>query len=98
MNFMLSIPNILWKMRSLRHIYMSDVICPEPLKIDALQNLETLTYISICDWTYEIPRLWTTGIRILGIEEIDENSDVSKLFASLVWLSRLERLTLRGSL
>ncbi|XP_047947632.1 probable disease resistance protein At1g58602 isoform X2 [Salvia hispanica] len=97
LNFMVEVPDIIKEMGSLRHLYMSDVICREPLKVDALQKLETLTCIPIYDWTYEFSSLEKMSrLRKLGIEEIDENSDVIKLFGSLFKLNRLEHLTLRG--
>ncbi|XP_057801872.1 disease resistance protein RPP13-like isoform X2 [Salvia miltiorrhiza] len=97
LNFMVEVPDIIWEMCSLRHLYMSDVICREPLKIDTLANLESLTYISFDNWTYELScKGKMTRLNKLGIEEIDENSNVSKLFASLVELKNLETLILRG--
>ncbi|XP_047947285.1 disease resistance protein RPP8-like [Salvia hispanica] len=97
LNFMVEVPDIINEMGSLRHLYMSDVICCEPLNVDALHNLKTLTYISIYDLMYEVSRLEKmTSLRKLGIEEVDENSDVSKLFASLARLSKYECLILRG--
>ncbi|XP_042010504.1 disease resistance RPP8-like protein 3 [Salvia splendens] len=69
----------------------------EPLKVDALENLKTLTYISIYDWMYEVSSLKKMiCLQRLGVEEVDENSDVGKLFASLALLQHLRHLTLRG--
>ncbi|XP_047946678.1 disease resistance RPP8-like protein 3 [Salvia hispanica] len=97
LNFMVEVPDIINEMGSLRHLYMSDVICCEPLNVDALHNLETLTYISIYDLMHEVSRLEKmTSLRKLGVEEVDENSDVSRLFASLAKLSKYECLILRG--
>ncbi|XP_057802278.1 disease resistance RPP8-like protein 3 [Salvia miltiorrhiza] len=96
-NFMVEVPDIIWKMYKLRHLYMSDVICQKPLKIDELQHLETLTYISVDNWTYGLSRLRLLfRLTKLGIEGLDGNSDVSKLFASLAQLRSLEHLILRG--
>ncbi|XP_047951724.1 probable disease resistance protein At1g58602 [Salvia hispanica] len=97
LNFMVEVPDIIKEMSSLHHLYMSDVICPKPLEIDALENLETLTYISIHDWKYEVSGLkkMTQFIK-LGIKEVDENSDVSRLFASLTQFNGLRHLILRG--
>ncbi|KAG6406992.1 hypothetical protein SASPL_129972 [Salvia splendens] len=80
------------------NLHMSDVICQKPLKVDALQYLRTLTYISIYDWTYEASGLKKmTKLPKLGIEEVDEDSDVGKLFASLAMFSSYFRhLNLRG--
>ena len=97
LNFMVEVPDIIKEMCSLCHLYMSDVICRKPLKIDSLQDLKTLAYISIHDWTYEGSNLETmTRLQKLGIEEVDENSDVGKLFSSLAKLGNLRDLILRG--
>ncbi|XP_047945622.1 disease resistance protein RPP13-like isoform X2 [Salvia hispanica] len=98
LNFMVEVPDIVNEMGSLHHLHMSNVICRKPLQVDALKHLETLTYISIYDWTYEVFSLEEKMICLqkLGIEEIDGNADVSKLFASLCRLKSLEGLTLRG--
>ncbi|XP_057802164.1 probable disease resistance protein At1g58390 [Salvia miltiorrhiza] len=96
-NFMVEVPDIIWEMDSLSHLYMSDVICRKPLKIDALQFLETLTYFSVDDWTYELSGLKELKfLKKLGIEGLDGNSDVSKLFVSLADLIKLKHLILRG--
>ncbi|KAH6757316.1 hypothetical protein C2S52_023522 [Perilla frutescens var. hirtella] len=97
-NIMVEVPDILWEMDCLRHLYMSNIICLKPLKIDALMNLETLTYITVDDWTYEVSDMKNKmiSLRRLGIEEVDENSNVSKLFASLAELENLYYLILRG--
>ncbi|XP_057802297.1 probable disease resistance protein At1g58602 isoform X1 [Salvia miltiorrhiza] len=96
-NFLVEVPDIIWEMRSLHHLYLSDVICRKPSKIDALQLLVTLTYVSVDNWTYELSDLkMLTRLRKLGIEELDGSSDVSKLFVSLALLENLEHLILRG--
>ncbi|KAH6767871.1 hypothetical protein C2S52_018854 [Perilla frutescens var. hirtella] len=97
-NFMVEVPDILWEMDCLRHLYVSDIICQKPLKIDALMNLETLTYISVDNWTYELSDMKNkmTNLHRLGIEEVDGNSNVSKLFTSLAELTKLRDLILRG--
>ncbi|XP_047951839.1 putative disease resistance RPP13-like protein 3 isoform X2 [Salvia hispanica] len=97
LNFMVEVPDIINEMGSLRHLYMSDVIFRKALKVDALQNLETLTHISIYDWTYAVSSLEKmSSLYKLGIEEIDENSDTSKLFASLATLKSFEIFNMRG--
>ncbi|XP_047965784.1 probable disease resistance RPP8-like protein 2 [Salvia hispanica] len=97
-NFMVKLSDIIRKMGSLRHLYMSDIICWEPLTIDSLMNLQTLTYISVDSWIYELSGLeMMSSLRKLGMEEFDGASDVSKTFASLVKLENLECLILRGS-
>ncbi|XP_047947185.1 probable disease resistance protein At1g58602 isoform X2 [Salvia hispanica] len=97
LNFMVEVPDIIKDMSSLRHLYMSDVIYWKPLEVDALQNLETLTFMSIYSWTYEASNLEKmTSLYKLGIEEIDENSDVSELFPALDTLKELTHLILSG--
>ncbi|XP_057802141.1 probable disease resistance protein At1g58602 [Salvia miltiorrhiza] len=96
-NFMVEVPDIIWEIRSLCHLYMSDVICRKPFKIDALRNLKTLTYVSVNNWTYELSRLETLyGLHKLGIEILGENSDAGALFASLAKLIFFKHLILRG--
>ncbi|XP_047947340.1 probable disease resistance protein At1g58602 [Salvia hispanica] len=97
LNFLVEMPDIIREMGCLRNLYMRDVICRKPLKIDALPHLEILTYISIYDWTYEASCLETMEILLkLGVEEVDEDSDVDKLFASLAKLVSLDHLILKG--
>ncbi|KAG6404808.1 hypothetical protein SASPL_132384 [Salvia splendens] len=48
------VSDIICEMGSLRYLYMSDVMYRAPLKVDALQNLITLTYVSIYDWTCKL--------------------------------------------
>ncbi|XP_047950518.1 probable disease resistance protein RF9 [Salvia hispanica] len=96
-NFMVEVPDIIWRIATLRYLYMSDVVCSEPLKID-LWKLTTVTYISIYDLVFEVLSVFTPSrLRFLGIEDIDENSNVSKLFASLTNMIMISLcLTLRG--
>ncbi|KAH6824925.1 hypothetical protein C2S53_017878 [Perilla frutescens var. hirtella] len=97
LNFMVEVPDIIWEMDSLRELQMSDIICLNPLKIDALKNLETLTYISVDNWKYELSGLeMMTSLSKLGIEDLDGSSDVNKLFTSLTKLKTLDYLILRG--
>ncbi|XP_057802283.1 probable disease resistance protein At1g58602 [Salvia miltiorrhiza] len=96
-NFMVEVPDIVWELCSLRHFYLSNLICRKPLKIDTLPNLETLTYVSVDNWTYELSiSNMSTSLKKLGIQELDENSDVSKLFVSLAMVESLKHLILRG--
>ncbi|XP_047946696.1 probable disease resistance protein At1g58602 [Salvia hispanica] len=98
LNFMVEVSEIIGEMGSLRNLHMSDVIFRHPLKIDTLENLETLTNISIYNWTYEVSGLETLNHLVkLGIEDVDENLDVGKLFASLAKLRSLQHLILKGS-
>ncbi|XP_047949669.1 probable disease resistance protein At1g58602 [Salvia hispanica] len=97
LNFMVEVPNIICQMGNLRDLQMSNVIFQKPLKVDVLQNLEALTYISIYDWTYEDPSFESMyDFQTLGVEEVDENSDVGTLFATLAELPNFEKLFIRG--
>ncbi|XP_047950889.1 probable disease resistance protein At1g58602 isoform X2 [Salvia hispanica] len=98
LNFIVEVSDIMWQMSNLRFLHMSDVIFQKPLKVDALWKLETLTYISIYDWTFEGPGFNIMyDFQTLGIEEVDDNSDVGTLFAKLAELPNLRYLFLRGS-
>ncbi|XP_057802246.1 probable disease resistance protein At1g58602 [Salvia miltiorrhiza] len=94
-NFMVEVPDVICKLGRLRHLYLSNVIFMKDLKIAALRNLETLTYISIDNCKLSGFEKMIC-LKKLGIEELDGNSDVSKLFASLAQLRSLEHLILRG--
>ncbi|XP_057790078.1 probable disease resistance protein RF9 [Salvia miltiorrhiza] len=77
---------------------MSDIICMEPLQIDDLKNLQTLTYISADNLTYELLRFQKMdNLRKLGIQEVDRITDVSKILASLAMVKNLDCLILKGS-
>ncbi|KAI3459047.1 hypothetical protein Pfo_015710 [Paulownia fortunei] len=92
-NIDVKVPNVIWKLASLRHLYMSEIKCQLLLKIDTLKNLQTLTYIPADNWTLEHPANMTS-LHKLGIE-LDENSDVSKLCTSLAMLENLVCLNLK---
>ncbi|KAG6404787.1 hypothetical protein SASPL_132363 [Salvia splendens] len=97
LNFMVVVPDIIWQMNNLRDLHMSNAIFQKPLKVDVMQNLETLEYISIYDWTCEGQGLKTMySFQTLGIEEVDENSDVGTLLATLAKIPNLNYLFLRG--
>ncbi|KAL0303012.1 UNVERIFIED_CONTAM: putative disease resistance protein [Sesamum radiatum] len=90
----MEVPDILWKMASLRHLYMSEIRCQLPLRIDTLNNLQTLTWVPADSCTLEhLPHM--TSLRKLGIE-LRINSDVGKLCTALAVLENLVCLKLRG--
>ncbi|XP_057802155.1 disease resistance RPP8-like protein 3 [Salvia miltiorrhiza] len=95
-NFMVEVPDVIWELPSLLHLYMSNLICWKPLMIDTLENLETLTYVSVDNWTCELSALELGCLKKLGIEELDGNSDVSKMMELFAELDSLEHLILRG--
>ncbi|XP_047952505.1 probable disease resistance protein At1g58602 [Salvia hispanica] len=91
-NFMVEVPDVLWEMDSLRHLHMSNVIFRKALKVDALQNLDSLTYVSI----YDLHMSNVNKLQKLGIEEVDENSDLDTLFATLAKTSYFPVVLVRG--
>ncbi|XP_047953825.1 probable disease resistance protein At1g58602 [Salvia hispanica] len=91
-NFMVEVPDIIWEMDSLHHLHMSNVIFQKPLKVDMLLKLKSLTYISI----YDLDMSNVIELRKLGIEEVDENSDLGTLFATLAKVTNFEMLFVRG--
>ncbi|XP_047956477.1 probable disease resistance protein At1g58602 [Salvia hispanica] len=96
-NFMVHVPDIIWEMGSLVHLYMSDVICKKPFKIDVLQRLETLTSVSVDNLLYELSGFkMLTYLAKLGVQDLDGNTHVSKLFVLLSNFKFLEHLILRG--
>ncbi|XP_057803008.1 uncharacterized protein LOC131018299 [Salvia miltiorrhiza] len=94
-NFMVEVPHVIWELDSLLHLYMSDVICRKPFKIVWPQSLETLTYVSI-DNCLLLGFGKFVCLKKLGIEGLDGNSNVSKLFVSLAVLADIKHLILRG--
>ncbi|KAL0402489.1 UNVERIFIED_CONTAM: putative disease resistance RPP8-like protein 4 [Sesamum latifolium] len=90
----MEVPNILWKMASLRHLYMSEIRCQLPLRIDTLNNLQTLTYVPADNCALD-HLAHMTGLSKLGIE-LHLNSDARKLCTSLAMLENLVCLNLRG--
>ncbi|XP_057802821.1 putative inactive disease susceptibility protein LOV1 [Salvia miltiorrhiza] len=99
LNFMVEVPIFITTMRSLRHLYMSDIIFSSDFEIDQLENIETLTFFPVGNRKYllrSMPRI--TRLRKLGIQEMDdENLIVSDLFDKLEDLKNLYCLILRGS-
>ncbi|KAK6136323.1 hypothetical protein DH2020_029944 [Rehmannia glutinosa] len=75
--FMVEVPDVLWKLDSLRHLYMSGIISKVPLRINTLKNLQTLSSVSMAGWTPE-HRTNMSVLRKLGIE-LDFNSNSSSL-------------------
>lgn len=97
-NFMVEVPDVIWRMSSLLHLYVSDTVCQNPWTVDvSVQNPETLTYISIENWTYDLSGMTRMAeLRKLGVVKVDGSSDVSELFVSLARIGYLQRLTLSG--
>ncbi|XP_047952544.1 probable disease resistance protein At1g59620 [Salvia hispanica] len=96
-NFMVQVPDIIWEMGSLVRLYMSDVICKKPFKIDVLQQLNTLTSVSFDNLISDLSGLQMLArLKKLGVQDLDGNAHVSKLFVSLFNLKSLHHLILRG--
>ncbi|KAL8052221.1 hypothetical protein ABFX02_06G198800 [Erythranthe guttata] len=75
--------DVIWKMDTLRHIYMHhNKYISEPLRIDTLKNLHTLSYISTDNFDLEhLTQL--ASLRILGIVLNTYNFGFSTLCSSL---------------
>lgn len=92
---MVRVPDFIREMRSLRHLYMCDAILPNGMNANALENLETLIFIP---FNNELSGLRIMSkLRKLGIQDLDESSDVSALHESILpGLEDLDSLILRG--
>ncbi|KAL7109879.1 hypothetical protein ACP275_06G203100 [Erythranthe tilingii] len=80
----IDIPNVIWEMDTMRHLYMhhGQSYMSEPLRIDTLKNLHTLSYI----WTNHFVLEHLTqlaSLRILGIVIDSSNFEFSTLCSSL---------------
>ncbi|KAL7148701.1 hypothetical protein ABFS83_06G196600 [Erythranthe nasuta] len=80
----IDIPNVIWKMDTMRHLYMhhGSSYMREPLRIDTLKNLHTLSYI----WTNHFVLehlIQLASLRILGIVIDSFNFEFSTLCSSL---------------
>ncbi|KAK3220687.1 hypothetical protein Dsin_014657 [Dipteronia sinensis] len=90
--FFAEIPNIICKMRDLRHLYMNSSDFTGKLRIDTLKNLQTLTLIHINNLELKnIGKL--LNLRKLGVE-LDVDSNVKRFFKSIARLEQLESLQL----
>ncbi|CAK9160928.1 unnamed protein product [Ilex paraguariensis] len=61
------VPNVIWKMEALRHLYMCGPRYNEQLRVDTLQHLQTLSVIHVRNWMENNPvkltNLWKLGIK-----------------------------------
>ncbi|PIN21650.1 hypothetical protein CDL12_05646 [Handroanthus impetiginosus] len=86
------VPNVIWKMDSLRHINIDWPASEVPLKLNTLRNLQTLTNIGMHILILEhITQI--TSLRKLGVH-LTAGSDVSMLCTSLAMLENLVCLKL----
>ncbi|KAI9162446.1 hypothetical protein LWI28_027441 [Acer negundo] len=90
--FLHEIPNIICKMGNLRHLYMNASLSTGKLRIDTLQNLQTLSLIHFDSW-----KLKNSGkllnLRKLGVA-LSYDSDVNRFCNSITELEQLESLKL----
>ncbi|CDP20743.1 unnamed protein product [Coffea canephora] len=84
--------NIIWKLESLRHLYARRMECDEPLKIEGLRNLQTLSGIRFADIMHN-NMITQTSLQKLGIW-VDERSDIDKLCMHLSEVGSLKALHL----
>ncbi|KAL7103806.1 hypothetical protein ACP275_08G202200 [Erythranthe tilingii] len=93
-NGYIDLPNSIWKMEKLRHIYV-DLGSMVPMKTGAMMNLETLSSVIIKDGVAEILGEMTKLEKLGAV--IDEKVDREKFLTSLAKMEKLACLTLRVS-
>ncbi|KAK1584058.1 hypothetical protein Q3G72_029506 [Acer saccharum] len=86
------IPDMICKMENLRHLYMNALTCTGKLRIDTMENLQTLSRIHIDNWKVKNSGN-LVNLRKLGVE-VFSDSDLNRLFNSIAELERLESLQL----
>ncbi|XP_027124454.1 disease resistance protein RPP8-like [Coffea arabica] len=86
------VPNFIWKLESLRHLYAYDMECDVPLKIEGLRNLQTLSGIRFDDIMHN-NMLTLTSLQKLGIW-VDDRSEIDKLCMHLSEVGSLTTLHL----
>ncbi|XVF11304.1 hypothetical protein REPUB_Repub08aG0015100 [Reevesia pubescens] len=88
-----TIPNVIWKLTKLRHLYMSGHKYGGPLRIDKLQHLQALSEINVEKWMQNNPTN-LTSLRKLGIRG-NFSLKANEIFNSIVALVQLQSLYLR---
>ncbi|PIN19963.1 Apoptotic ATPase [Handroanthus impetiginosus] len=86
-NRRVKVPNVIWKIDSLHHIYIFEIDSKVPLKKDTLKNLQTLKYITARTLMLGHPTQMTS-LRKLGIL-LNFDSDVNEICTSLATLENL---------
>lgn len=96
-NDYVEVPNVIWKMDSLRHLYMPQYIISRsgPLRVDTLKNLQTLSNINTDSFVVE-HLTQITSLQKLSISM--SINDVNHACSSLESLVCLPQLKLRGQL
>ncbi|KAF5731034.1 putative disease resistance protein [Tripterygium wilfordii] len=88
------VPNVIWKMKNLRHLCMCGNKYGGCLQIDTLQNLQTLSEIHLDRWKQNNSSN-LTSLRKLGLRG-NFNTDTTAIFNSIVELIQLQSLYLRA--
>ncbi|OMO94806.1 Disease resistance protein [Corchorus capsularis] len=90
---LLTIPNVIWKLKRLRHLYMCGHKYGGPLRIDTLQHLQAVSEINVQRWMQNDPAN-LTSLRKLGIRG-NFSLNATQIFNSIMALVQLESLYLR---
>ncbi|KAL4355544.1 hypothetical protein GQ457_06G036240 [Hibiscus cannabinus] len=88
-----AIPNILWKLVKLRHLYMRGHKFGGPLRIDTLKHLQVLSEMNVEKWMQNNPAK-LTSLRKLGIRG-NFSFKTNEIVNSLLALEQLQSLYLR---
>ncbi|CDP12404.1 unnamed protein product [Coffea canephora] len=86
------VSNFIWKLESLRHLYVNSLECDVPLKIEGLRNLQTLSRMHF-DPIMHNNMITLTSLQKLGIW-VDERSEIDKLCMHLSEVGSLKTLHL----
>ncbi|KAI9162565.1 hypothetical protein LWI28_028559 [Acer negundo] len=86
------IPDMICKMENLRHLYMNALTCTGKLRIDSLENLQTLSWIHIDNWKVKNSGN-LANLRKLGVA-VYSGSDLNRFLNSIAELERLVSLQL----
>ncbi|KAK9040136.1 hypothetical protein V6N11_015313 [Hibiscus sabdariffa] len=88
-----AIPNIIWKLIKLRHLYMRGHKFGGPLRIDTLKHLQVLSEMNVEKWMQNNPAK-LTSLRKLGIRG-NFSFKTNEIVNSLLALEQLQSLYLR---
>ncbi|KAH7510674.1 hypothetical protein FEM48_ZijujUnG0101000 [Ziziphus jujuba var. spinosa] len=87
-----TVPNVLWKLKNLRHLYMDASMFGNQLRIDTLRHLQTLSDFRVKDWK-ETNTINLINLRKLGLRG-NFCIEKDKIFNSLSKLLYLQSLFL----
>ncbi|KAF8406549.1 hypothetical protein HHK36_008637 [Tetracentron sinense] len=79
-------PNVIWKMEQLRHLYLSGTIGSKDLRLDTLRNLLTLSEINGGNWIEKDLKVMT-NLRKLGLNYIERPEHVEGVLRSPIFRS-----------